>query len=270
MSDKIITFLHSGACGDVIASLSIVKEICEQESAKAFLLLDPTGGMKCNDNELNELITMQTQGLGYKFSKGQIDFIKPLIEFQPYIAKVEFWNEGLQVQVDYNLNKMRYMLQSPDVLRNTNQNIEFLYQTAFGLKNRYNAPWLFVDKPKDFGKDILIARSTRYQSAHLWFAIRFKQLKENSAFIGTKFEHEVFKNAILFEPKFLDCQNSALEAARYISAAKLFIANGTLLYWIGVGLGHPQIINELGVDIPTTYYKNSKNISFIQGGRIFK
>ena len=270
MNERILTFLHSGACGDVIASLSIVKEICERESARALLILDPTGGMKCNDPELNRLITMQTQELGYKFSEGQINFIKPLIEFQPYIAKVELWNEALQVQIDYNLNKMRYMLQDREVLSRTNQNIEFLYQAAFGLKERYNAPWLFVDEPKQFGKDILIARSTRYQSAHLWFAIRFKQLKDNSAFIGTKFEHEVFENAILFRPDFLDCKNSALEAARYIAGSKLFIANGTLLYWIGVGLGHPQIINEMGVDIPTTYYKNSKNISFIQGGKIFK
>ena len=271
MSEKLLTFLHSGACGDVIASMSVVKELCEKESAKAIIVLDPTGGLTCNDDELNKLIYAQTQSRGYIFSENQINFIKPLLEAQPYVSKVLSWNANFQMPIDYNLNRMRFALQDQEVCKRTNQNIEFLYQAAFGLEERYNAPWLFVDA-SDFklDKEILIARSTRYQSAHLWFAIRDKMLRNNSAFIGTKFEHEVFKNALLFEPEFVDCHNSALEAAKAIMSSKLFIANGTLLYWIGVGLGHPNIVNEIAVDIPTTYYKNSKNISFIQGGRTFK
>lgn len=271
MSEKLLTFLHSGACGDVIASMSVVKELCEKESVKAIIVLDPTGGLTCNDEELNALIFKQTQSRGYIFSENQINFIKPLLEVQPYVSKVVIWNANLQLPIDYNLNRMRYALQDQTVCRRTNQNIEFLYQAAFGLEERYNAPWLFVDS-SDFklDKEILIARSTRYQSAHLWFAMRDKILRGHSSFIGTKFEHDVFKNALLFEPDFIDCHNSALVAAKAINASKLFIANGTLLYWIGVGLGHPNIVNELAVDIPTTYYKNSKNISFIQGGRMFK
>jgi len=272
MSDsKTLTFLHSGACGDVIASMSAVKELCERESAKAVIVLDPTGGTTCNDEALNSIIQVQTQGRGYIFSEKQIDFIRPLLEAQPYVSKVVVWREDLHMKIDYNLNRMRLLLQDRDVCQRTNQNIEFLYQAAFGLKERYNAPWLFVDS-SDFKlkKEVLIARSTRYHSAHLWFVLMDKLLRDNSAFIGTKFEHEVFKNALLFEPDFIDCHNSALEAAKTIMASKVFIANGTLLYWIGVGLGHPCIVNELAVDIPTTYYRNSKNISFVQGGRIFK
>ena len=273
MSEKLLTFLHSGACGDVIASMSVVKELCEKESAKAVLVLDPTGGFQCNDDALNSLIEKQTQGRGYVFSEKEISFLKPLLEVQPYVSKVVTWNQNLQLPIDYNLNEMRRTCQKPEVLSRTNQNLELLYRATFGLEETTKAPWLFLDKTDDshrFKRDIVIARSTRYQSAHLWFAMHSSVLKEKASFIGTKFEHEVFKNALLFEPDFLDCHNSALEAAKAIMSSNVFISNGTLMYWIGVGLGHKNIINELGVDIPTTYYRNSKNILFIEGGRMFK
>ena len=49
----------------------------------------------------------------------------------------------------------------------------------------------------------------------------------------------------------------------------MFIAPGTLHYWIALGVGHKNIVNELGVDIPTTYYKSNPNVAYIQGGRAF-
>ena len=56
MDNKIITFLHSGDAGDIIAGLATVKEICEKENAKAILFLDTTGGTSCNDDDLNNNI----------------------------------------------------------------------------------------------------------------------------------------------------------------------------------------------------------------------
>lgn len=42
------------------------------------------------------------------------------------------------------------------------------------------------------------------------------------------------------------------------------------MYWIAVGLGHENIIHELALDIPTTYYKDNKNIKYVQGGHFVK
>ena len=81
MNDKILTFLHSGACGDCVASMSTVKELCEIESAKAVLVLDPTGGFLCNDDDLNDLIRKQTQGRGYVFSEKRTKINELCVDF---------------------------------------------------------------------------------------------------------------------------------------------------------------------------------------------
>lgn len=95
------------------------------------------------------------------------------------------------------------------------------------------------------------------------------RLRENCHFIGTRLEYDCFVNSCSFSPVKLETED-ALDAAAVINSSEVFISNGTLFYWIGVGLGRPKIINELGVDIPTTYYPNSKNITFIQGGHYVK
>lgn len=92
---------------------------------------------------------------------------------------------------------------------------------------------------------------------------------KDSFFLGTDFEHIVFKDAFGFAPTYLKTKD-ALEAASLIQSAKLFIGNGSLMYWLAVGLGHPDIINELCVDVPTTYYRDRPNIRYIQGGRMYK
>jgi hypothetical protein len=63
-----IRFLHSGASGDVVASLSLIKEICDNNKDKAIIILDVTGGTKVNSDKLNAIITMQTKGRGYNFT----------------------------------------------------------------------------------------------------------------------------------------------------------------------------------------------------------
>lgn len=40
-----IRFFHSGASGDVIASLSTVKQLCDAANDQAVIVLDVTGGM---------------------------------------------------------------------------------------------------------------------------------------------------------------------------------------------------------------------------------
>lgn len=83
---EVVTFLHSGECGDIIASLSTIKLLLG-ESRVARLYLDVTGGMTCNSDQVNKII-----GRPMKFNQAAFDFIKPLIENQDYIESVRIWN----------------------------------------------------------------------------------------------------------------------------------------------------------------------------------
>lgn len=113
-----------------------------------------------------------------------------------------------------------------------------------------------------------IARTPRYTSAHVAIASMENKLMKEGFFLGTEFEHKVFKETFDFAPKYIKT-NSALDAACHIAGCSTFVANGTLLYWVAVGLGHHDILHELCNDVWTTYYKNALNIRYIQGGRAF-
>ena len=192
MENKIITFLHSGDAGDIIAGLATVKEICEKENAKAILFLDTTGGTSCNDDDLNNLVLVQTKGKGLKFNDKVADFIIPVIKIQPYIISVEKWNPSLEIKIDYNLNIFREKFIDIDVIKKTNQNLMFLHQCAVGLDFGYKGPWLSCDDFDNSEKHkIVIGRSSRCQSAHAFFSIYEDILKKDAEFIGTDFEYEL-------------------------------------------------------------------------------
>lgn len=268
---KTLTFLASGKAGDCIAGLSFVKFICEKHSAKASLFLDCTSGLTSGDDETNEIVQKQTGNKGLNFPKSVCEFLKPLIEAQDYVAEVHVY-DGTSVlpQIDYNLNQFRACFLNRELAQKSGTNLEYAHYTAFGYDNpKTLTPWLSV-QPTCLKKPIVIARTPRYTSAHLWIASHEPVLKENAIFLGTEFEHKVFQECFDFAPEYRKV-SSALEAAQIIAGSDLFIANGTLLFWIAVGMMHKDIIHEVGVDIPTTIYKGElQNISYIQGGRMFK
>ena len=234
---KTLTFMSSGKLGDTIASLASVKEVCLKENAKAHIVLDTTGGMTVGDDETKDIVRKQTGGKGVPFSRAACEYLKPLLEHQDYIDKVDIY-DGTQPEpeVDINLNKMRGVFLDLEAVKATGQNLELAYKYALGLPLTTTSSWLAAPKVEPF-KDICICRSTRYTSAHLWLAMHENMLKD-AFFLGTDFEHIVFKDAFGFAPTYLKTAN-ALEAASLIQSSKLFIGNGSLMYWISVGLGHP-------------------------------
>ena len=264
-SEKTISFLHSGDMGDIIASLPTVKEICERENAKAILYLDTSGGMLSNDDEeLDNVIRTQTNNRGLKFNDAGYEFLAPLLSVQDYIGKVEKYSGPHLCHIDCNLNAFRKAFRDKQTIIKTNQNLMYLHQVSCGLEFGYKGPWLKV--PNDDGTlmyDTVLARTSRYQSAHVFFAAHENRLKQ-AHFIGTDFEYALWENTFGFKPVRHNVKN-ALEAAVTISKSHYFLSNGTLFYWIALGLGHGNIVHELGVDIPTTDGKDFPNVMYIQG-----
>ena len=266
-----ITFLHSGEMGDIVASLAVVREICERENKKAVVYLDTTGGMKVNDRELNRVMSFQLHNRGTRFNHASYEFIMPLILCQPYVYTVcEYDGTGSLPPIDYNLNAFRKCVLNGETLKATNGNLLFLHQYAMGLDMGYKGPWLTVSNEEDDRRyNTIVARTSRCQSAHVFYTAYEKVLKD-AHFIGTDFEYDLFENAFGFKPNRLKVTNAA-NAAIAMANSNRFISNSTLFYWIAVGLGHPNIIHELAVDIPATYFPNGNpQILYVQGGHAVK
>lgn len=271
---KTLTFLHSGKGGDCIASLSFVKFICEKEQAKAIFFLDCTGGLTSGDEETNNIVNRQTGNKGLNFPKSTCEFLKPLIEAQEYVSEVHIYDGGTELpKIDYNLNKFRLCFIDQTLVQKSMTNLEYAHYEAFGYDHpKTLVPWLKIPTSQVVysSKPIVIARTPRYTSAHLWIASQEHILKNEAVFLGTEFEHRVFQECFDFAPEYRKVKE-ALEAASILAGSDTVIANGTLLYWIAVGLHNANIIHEVGVDIPTTVYPGElPNISYIQGGRMFR
>lgn len=257
---KTLNFLHSGDMGDLIAGLCTVRKICEKEDAKANIVLDMNGGKH------DPLIMRQSKGEGLKFNQASYSFIKPLIEEQSFVASVMNWRGG--IQIDYDLNKFREIFFNKEALEATHQNLLYSHQYVFGLPMECTGPWLDpIDVPQK--RKILLARSNRYHSSDQLYLVQ--RGETSMGFMGTDLEARCFKDCTRMEVPRVAITN-ALDAAKEIAASEKFIVNGTLFYWIALGIGHKNIWHELAVDIPTTYFPNPDelHLKYCIGGHFLK
>lgn len=250
---KVISFKHSGDGGDIIASLPTVKAICEKEKAKARFIMDASGGYS------DEYVKAMNEN-GNKFNLKMAEFLKPLVEAQDYIHSVEIDTYGIQ-QAEYNLNKFRREFGNNETIKQTKQNLMYLHQVAFGLPVGYSGDWLNVKVDKE-PQGVLIARSTRYQSAHLAWEFLIAKMNHDEtpySFCGTDLEFSAFQDCFRNARPQRKIVKDALEMAQAIGEADTVICNGTLFYWIAVGLGHPQIMHEMANNILTTHFHETKS-----------
>ena len=253
---RTISFLHSGDMGDIVAGMGAVKEYCESRRAKARLLLDTSGGWH------DELCVRQSKGLWMKFGRAQLAYLSPLLLAQPFVACVEEW-DGKEAP-DTDLNAFRRGFCRPWSAE-TRKNLLYCHQKALGLPIGWRGPWLRVPVPSEPVREWLAARSSRYHASDQIFK---KHLHEIGAFVGTDLELRAFEDCFRVKPNRV-LAPTALDLAEEIAASRNIIVNGTLAYWIAVGVGHPHIVHEAGVNIPTTVFaEDVPGLEYAQGAGI--
>jgi hypothetical protein len=218
------------------------------------LYLDISGG------EDEEICKMQCIDGKTKFNKIGYDFIKPLIESQPYISGVEIYQKGQKV--DYNLNLFRYKFSDPNS-RSKTKNLLDLHLEAFNLPEwNPNEGWLTVDEPIKLNRKTLVSRSPRMQSNYPWFQSNKFNFRDRAIFIGLPKEHEYFEWTFDIKMPYKPVKD-ALEMARIISGCNAFVANSTFSLSLAIGLGTVPIVQEVEQHFPTTYFEGKKNMNYV-------
>lgn len=260
-----IRFVHSGDLGDIISSLAVVKEICERKKDKALLYLDISGGMKYNPSDISKIINNQTSGRGMKFDENGYNFIRPVLIYQSYIDDVQIWKGE---EVDYNLNKFRLHFIKQESCKKTQGNLMKLHQIAFDLSLGIpKEPLITPSNPITIdNKTIVIGRSLRYQSAHIFILMRREFIQNQGLFIGTDLEYEAFQNSFNIKPDRYPV-NNVMDIVNIMSGTKQIICNDTLFFWIAISIKHPFIIDELCLDLYSCFFPNEPNIHYVQGSR---
>lgn len=269
----IVSFRHSGDMGDLIASLAAVKTYCEAHKCKAKFIMDASGGW------MDKCVSAQAPN-GLKFDLKAAQFLEPLLKIQPYIAEVKIDTWGHETDAStINLNGFRVLFCDPNAIRATNQNLMELHQLLLNQPLGYRGPWIDLKGAPittDLPNGVLMSRSTRYQQAHImWEAIiaNLNRKQVPYSFMGTDLEYDCFKDCFRqAHPTRLKVDN-AVQMALAISGAEEYICNGTLGYWIAVGIGHRCIVHEPGNYIPTTMFREREgmelpNVTYIDGMRV--
>lgn len=229
--NELTTFSHFGMIGDLIYSLHFCLQIAQYYNQEKFNFHIQT------DVPFEPSICEKSSrgGRHVFFTKQEGQFIKPLLEAQPYINQVTIGPtipEGAT-----NLSNFRQLplnLGAGDIR-------EWYYQLiANFLPKEFWKKILFINPNPKFKDKVLFTLSERYNNCFVDFN-DLKPYKDKLVFIGTEKEYNIFtKN--YFEMEFAGRFNNLLQIGEVIAGSKAYIANPTGLFSIAEGLKMPRLL----------------------------
>ena len=250
MEDNILV-LQSGHLGDMIYSLSAAKKASQTYNKQIHFMIGfkepntvpghPSGKMCMNDETYN--------------------YIKPLLEFQPYIAKVSKHN-GEQVHMNFDAFRHIGLNLAAGDLRMAHGYVYPETQSDLSI-GALMAPENKLDNLSD---KIVINLSTRYRTPSLNYAI-LEPIQDKIVFVGLDDEYNKFRLGYGFHPKRMHVKD-ALHMAQIISSAKLFIGNQSSTFAIAEQLKVPRLLevhnrcpNVIPMGGEGYYYQTTEGLS---------
>jgi hypothetical protein len=215
---------HSGHIGDVIYSLPSVAAAAEefQEKVTYYLHQDVIIGTDYDGGIPKPAI-----------SRKLAEFIKPLLDAQPYIDSCVIFDEGpnFHIPINCDLDQFREL-----PINHRFGHLPLHYMHLGGMFFDYAKPWLSVrgqDKNKHYKDRIIVGRSTRNYDTAIDYAA-LKPYVDAMEFIGTDEEYEAMRRAL---PKIKRLKvRDAYETACVIASSRLYIGNSSFNFAVAEGL----------------------------------
>lgn len=221
MTNKQLTFSHSGTTGDTFCSLVIPKILGGGE----FYL------------KLNDLDNVIQKYLGWadagrhsgRMSQDDYESMRELILHQPYITDFKTWNGEA---IDYELEKAAAHLETASRPRNfSNQHAEAQgIDTDYHIRALQIDPWMECRETRRIpGRPIVIFRSPHYQSGNelrspVWKDLVDRKLSEQAVYVGLEEDHAWFEDALKVRVPHYRTPDY-MELARVIQGSELFISS---------------------------------------------
>jgi hypothetical protein len=235
-------FKHSGAFGDLIYSLPIVKHFGGGEFYLHLNQIDWIGSYYYNSppNPFH-------QG---RLTKEDFGFMKSFMEAQSYIAKFDIMQP--QTEITHNLDRFR-----PEFVNHPGNYVD-IYSSVFNItdvdlvNSIRNTPWLTVPEPitiKD--RPVVINRTSRWTPHQLpsqWKEWKNMDMENQAVFVGLEKEYQEFKSTMGWDIPHYVTENM-LDLAQVIAGSKMFIGNQSVALSLAIGLG-VDVCCEHRTDLP--------------------
>jgi hypothetical protein len=209
-------FAHSRDLGDIVYSLDAIKAL---------------GGGQLH-------LTVNPKYTLHGMTPWRVDFIRPLLEAQPYITRVVYPGDpDEKPDVDFSDILPRW---------NTHRNLHECHLALAGLDGRVcRGPWLTLPEPAKQNGYVIAAYSPRRPNLFFpWKAIHDRLVSEKNfypmLFIGLESEQKKLKEEHGVDLPWQQTAN-ALYMAELIAGCKLFIGSSSLPLAIAEGLGVPVL-----------------------------
>ena len=219
-----ITFNHSGNIGDVLYSLNFAREFAAANGESRFCvnLQKNVQSVLQHDHPCGKLL----------MDDAACEFLRPLLEFQPYILKVTVAENPPDGCID--LSQFRNL-----PLYHTAGDVRYYYYalTPTPLPKDFTTPILTAPHDGRSEGRIVIFRSLRYRNPLVNYQ-GLKSLAEHMLFVGLPKEHDDFCRTefpVPYQPV-----GDALELAGLLNSAKLVIGNQCGLFAIAEQLKTPR------------------------------
>lgn len=204
-----IVFHHRGSMGDIIYSLPTVIAM---------------GG-----------------GAMWISKQGHYNFLKPLLDAQPYIERV--------ISIEAQVASILYLFVELDKYRKVErknykdglfQHLCFCHSVPHNVAIKVDEPWLLFTSDISL-KPIVISRSMRYRDNDRIDYRILGDYKNLCIFVGTHSELLDFQKTTGFELPYIVCDN-AYQMAGIIRYCKLFIGNQSLGFAMAEALKVPRVL----------------------------
>ena len=221
-------FKHSGALGDLIYSLPIVKHF---GGGEFYLHL----------NQIDWIGQYYYGGHPSQFHQGRMtaqdfDYMKSFMESQDYITKFDVLSP--QVEITHNLDRFRVpFVGHPG-------NYVDIYSSVFGLTAEQathvrTTPWLTAQPVKIPGRTVVVNRTERWCPPTLsaeWSKWQAAGIEDQAVFVGLPNEYEKFKKDLGWNIPYQETP-SMKDLAEVIAGAEAFIGNQSQCLALAIGLG---------------------------------
>jgi hypothetical protein len=228
-------FAHSGALGDIVYALPVIKHY-------------GPGELHVKLNNIPNTLRKYGNGpvdAAYEGRLSQADYslIAPLLEAQPYITKVRVYDGA---GIHYDLDRFRATV-GPEFKTNFIEVFCQTFKIPYSIDESFK-PWLTV-RPNPVAK-VVVTRTARYQSNKTstiptWLQVlRENKVEQEGVFIGLPAEHEAFQELFNVTIPYYKCRDF-LDMAEVIAGAETFCSNQTFAYSVAQGLGKRTILETL-------------------------
>jgi hypothetical protein len=253
------SYKHSGAFGDLIYSLPVVKHFGGGDFYLHLNQIDWIG-----QHYYGSPPNPFHQG---RLTEGDFEFMKSFMLAQKYINSFEILDPQKDA-ITHNLDRFR-----PVFVGHPTNYID-IYSSVFGLSEQdartcSGTPWLTVPTHTTIeGRDIVINRTQRWipnTPGGQWAQWRDQGYETRAVFVGLEDEYSAFGQATGWNIPWVTTKDM-LELASVIAGADTFIGNQSQCYALAVGLGVQNIRCEARVDMTLDrnecYFPNMGNITY--------